>query len=486
MPVIASLLGGSKPADTAPVVKKGPDGNTYRFPAGTNDAQIERYYRKHGILPAAEVSAAPPVGSWPWFKSEAMTLRDKAINQLPTVGGILGGIAGGGSGAATGPGAVGTAALGAGAGGMLGEDIRQSTMEKLHPEEKMTTGQALKGLAEQGLVQGASEATGQALGRWFRPTLESTVNKLWFAADLGPKTDLDAVMPEILAEEKGAPAKTVGDFVKVVSGAKQKIAAEVDTALMNKVQVPGVKAPVALGSVSADVTPIATEIQNVALAHPSEALANPMKIQAVKNRIARLYSTPKTYAWLTDRRTVLNRELDKFYAMKTPEAQAQYLFQHPEFEIDKAEVDAIRDVTYPQMDKAAGKPTGYFENLQRKRGALISIEDQTREHVDALAAKARKAKVAPMTDPIRAYGSSSGHGGFTTRLGALLGPANPEKAANTQVARAFVHTPPGVRPDLLGKAKIGQILGTRPGMEIMSLPLRELFEPTEPQPPTAP
>jgi hypothetical protein len=34
-----------------PVVRQGPDGKTYNFPPGTNDAQIERYYRRHGIGP---------------------------------------------------------------------------------------------------------------------------------------------------------------------------------------------------------------------------------------------------------------------------------------------------------------------------------------------------------------------------------------------------------------------------------------------------
>ncbi|HWF62949.1 MAG TPA: hypothetical protein VN666_21935 [Nitrospira sp.] len=422
------------------------------------------------IGPEASVSASPAPFSPAGIKSSLMTLRDKAINQLPTIGGIAGGIVGGGAGLETGPGAVATAAAGAGAGGGLGETLRQSLTEHFHPEDKkMTPKEALTGIATQTVGQGASEATGQMLGRAFRPTLESAINKLWFAGDLGPKTDLAAVMPEISAIEKTQPAKTVGDFVNVVTEAKKKIAAEVDTALMNKVDVGGKMVP--LSGVKTDVTPIADSIQKVAAAHPSDALANPAKIGAVKNRIAKLYATPKTYAWLNDRRTVLNRELNRFYSMKTPADQAQYLFQHPEFEIDKAEADAIRDVVYPQMDKAAGKPSGYFEQLQRKRGALMSIEDQTQEHVENLAAKSRKAKGAPMTDPVRGYMSSSGHAGFTTRLAGILRPADVAAKADKQVAKAFEHTP---------RSKVGKILGTRPGMEIMSLPLRELFNPDEP------
>ena len=470
MPVIGQLI-APKPTDTTPVVKKGPDGNTYNFPPGTNDAQIERYYRKKGLLPAASVEAQPAPFSIAGLKSKAMTLRDKAVNQLPTVGGILGGLAGGSAGLETGPGAVAAASAGAAAGGGLGEDLRQSLTEKLHPEDTPATAkEAIGGMAKEAFGQGLGEATGQALGRWFRPTLESTMSKIFYSADLAPRTELDFVMPEIQAAERSQPVKTVGDFVKVVGEAKTKIGNEVDTALRNEVNVGSNMVP--LSSVQTDVTPIADEIQKVAVAHPSDALANPGKIKAVKDRIKTLYSTPKTYHWLNDRRIVLNDELNRFYSLKTPADKSLYLSQHPHFEIDKAEADAIRDVVYPQMDKAAGKPPGYFASLQRKRGTLKSIESQAQEQVDDLAARSRKARGAPMTDPIRAYGSSSGHGGFTTRLGALLGPTNPAKPANRQMARAFVHTP---------KSKVGEILGTRPGMEVMSLPVRELFAPAHPE-----
>ena len=60
--------------------------------------------------PVATVSAAPPKWSIPWLEGRAMTLRDQIVNQLPTVGGILGGIIGGGAGAETGPGAIATGA----------------------------------------------------------------------------------------------------------------------------------------------------------------------------------------------------------------------------------------------------------------------------------------------------------------------------------------------------------------------------------------
>ena len=45
--------------------------------------------------PRETVSAAPKKYSLPWLKSEAMTLRDKAVNVLPAVGGVVGGLVGG-------------------------------------------------------------------------------------------------------------------------------------------------------------------------------------------------------------------------------------------------------------------------------------------------------------------------------------------------------------------------------------------------------
>jgi hypothetical protein len=127
--------------------------------------------------------------------------------------------------------------------------------------------------------------------------------------------------------------------------------------------------------------------------------------------------------------------------LKTPADKARFLSQHPDFEIDKAEADALRDLIYPQMDRAAGKPPGYFENLQRKRGALMSIEDQAQEHVQNLRMRSKQARGAPISDPLHAYASGAGRGhvGLYTRLTHLRAP-DVAKRADKQVARAFQHT----------------------------------------------
>lgn len=433
---------------------------------------LDQIKQRHG-RPAATVSAAPSPYSWQGIKDKAVTLRDQGIRQLPTIGGIIGGFAGGASGAETGPGIIATSAAGSAMGGGFGEMLRQRATEHFHPEDKkLKTLEGLKKAGVAGLEQGGSELVAGSLGRWFAPSLGSTINKLFYSADLGPKTALEEVMPEIFSQERLTPATTVQEFMDTVKTAKQKIGTEVDTALRTPVLAAGVKGRTApLASTPADVTPVADQIKNLINAHPSELQMNPARTKAIQQRVSE-YATPKTYGWLNDRRIVLNDELNKFYALKTPSDQALYLSQHPYFEIDKAEADAIRDVVYPQMDRAAGKPAGYFEKLQQKRGILKSVENQTREQIDTLKNKSMKSKGAPLLDPSHGYLSTHGNVGMSLHPAKLL-KKDPLKAADKQVARAFVHTP---------RSKVGKILGTKPGQELMSLPLRELFTPDSDQP----
>src|SRR6516225_6138019 len=159
-----------------------PDGNMGEFPDSMSDADIESVLQKQfpsnaAPAPRVSVGAAPDPWSWAGIKSRAMTLRDQTINQLPTVGGIVGGLVGAGGGIETGPGAVLTGTAGAAAGGGLGEDLRQSLNEYFHPEDrKMTPGEAASNIAGQTAAQGASEFVGRGVGNIFRPA--TAVDKL--------------------------------------------------------------------------------------------------------------------------------------------------------------------------------------------------------------------------------------------------------------------------------------------------------------------
>lgn len=408
--------------------------------------------------PTATISASPPLMSIQGMKNAAVTARDKIINQLPTIGGTVGGIIGAGAGAESGPGAVLTGSAGAAAGGGLGETLRQGLTEHFHPEDKkMNPAEALTGIGKQAAGQGAAELVGGGIGAALKPTLTKTIQRLYFAGNLGPKEELEAVMPEIMAAEKAKPVTTIGDFKTTVGEIKNRIGTEVDTAIQ----------PIAGTQTSGQ--PVSNQILNLIQNHPSNMQMNPKRIAAIRGR-ATQYASPKTFKWLNDRRIVLNDELNHFYALKTPAEKAQYLSTHPNFEIDKAEADAIRDVVYPEMDRAAGKPKGYFEGLQKKRGALKSIESQVDEHIQDLRTKTKRTKGAPLSSRPRLRVGETGKPGITTYLTSLLPAPDLEKRASKQTARAFGHTVP---------TRVGKALSSQTGKEVLALPLRELFNPSD-------
>lgn len=438
------------------------------------------------VGPEATVGATPSPWSAPGMKSAALTARDKLIQYLPTIGGTVGGLLGASAGG--GVASAGTAALGAAAGGAGGEDLRQSLTEYFHPEDRrMTAGESARGIGGQAVEQGVSELGGRGLGKVFAPSAEKTAAHLYYAGQLGPREDLEAVLPEIRATEKGAPAKTVDDFIQVVGQAKKKIGDEVDAAMKAPVVAGGKSVP--LGDMEGDSVPIANRIETLIAQHPSDVEMSPVRIRAIQERANKYVMKnpngrvteirPHTYAWLTDRREVLNKELNSFYALITPADKAQYLAAHPNFEIDKAEADAIRDVIYPKMDRAAGKPAGYFETLQKKRGALIGIENQTKRNLATLRTKTKIARGGPPMERAHAYATSGGKIGMTTRMASLLKSPNVEKPANKAVAQAFGHTPTANVARALG-------LGTPAGAEVMAFPLRMLFNPDQPEPEEVP
>jgi hypothetical protein len=167
---------------------------------------------------------------------------------------------------------------------------------------------------------------------------------------------------------------------------------------------------------------------------------------------------------LDDRRQAINDELKRFYAITDPGQKSIYLSSHPDFAIDKAEADAIRDVIYPRMDKFAGKPAGYFESLQRKRGAFGSVSKQASGRKEKLELAMKKIKGGSKDESVQTYGTSGGNIKFATNIGRMIKKPNPLGKANKQVSQAFHHAP---------GTKIRAALSSIPGVEGMALPLRE-------------
>jgi hypothetical protein len=127
--------------------------------------------------------------------------------------------------------------------------------------------------------------------------------------------------------------------------------------------------------------------------------------------------------------------------------------------IDNAINEGIKDIVYPAMDKAAGKPQGYFGNLKERQSTLIQMESQLDKHARALATRTAKIQGGPRfgNENVSAYAHPTSMPGLSLHgLGQALHRPNPLAKANAAVARSF-----GGRPV--------------PTAAIMSYPVRQLL-----------
>lgn len=464
------------------------------------------------------VSAPLPIGSIPWMKEKAYQTVTGVANAFPTIGGVVGGLVGGGVGEGINPvgGGVPGAIIGAGVGGSAGDAVRQGILhaegyDKYDDPKTKTAGHRLLSAVEEGAGQAAGEASGHLLGKWMRPTLDRSLAKLYYAGGikygnpLGPG-DLETVMDDLIKTEKSTgKATTVGDFLGVINQAKKDIGNEVDLKMALPVKENGKL--VMLGKAHADSTPIVNAINSLLTADPSivkEAAMNKagkeaQYLETVKKEALKFQKQPWTYEELTSKRIRLNNELAPLYTLP-PGEQRVYLLDHPDLAIKKAQADAIRDIIYPKMDVLSGQPMGTTAELQGKRGALMSLENQVNDHLGGLKTKARQARGAPPMEKVNisSYGTTGGKPGLAVhRLTGLVHTPNPERAADTQVKKAFGHglgptsrkvlTSPYISDKILSKlpnkaasALTNTFGGARAGDEILSVPLRLLVNPAPP------
>jgi hypothetical protein len=114
--------------------------------------------------------------------------------------------------------------------------------------------------------------------------------------------------------------------------------------------------------------------------------------------------------------------------------------------IDKAIADGVRETVYPQMDKLAGKPPGYFAGLKQRIGNLMQLESKVDKQVKTLRDKTSRSKGAPMLNKgqVAEGGGSAAVGykhGVIRTLARAVSPENPEADANKRVKQAFKKNP---------------------------------------------
>lgn len=402
----------------------------------------------------ATVSAAPPKGSLKDIEGRLMTARDWLIDQLPGAGGFVGGLIGLGAGAETGPGAVATSAVGAAAGGGLGEDARQMLDEHFHPEDAMTPKTAALKLLRQTALQGGNEVAGQVAGRVVGSGIHAAADKAGLINDALEKypflKDLFSVgegrspraVPHLVAATADRPARdqagqalgyisnTIGDieqeltklpekertvngFLKAVNARKDAMNAEKAGAMMAPVDVPGVAKKIPLAAVETVPTGIADRIK--ALITPSMEQTPEGRYEAkIILNTAKDYEKPWTFRQLDDMRMRVRARLDAFHRL---EPVPQYTAKKGSITkaIDDAIERGIKETVYPAMDRAAGKPEGYFANLQARQANLIGLQNLLDKRVKHLAGAQAIGEVTPALSKENI--SLSAHPGSMPRAG---------------------------------------------------------------------
>lgn len=411
--------------------------------------------------PMAEVRAIPRWSDPGGVAYHLRDIRNRLINQLPAAGGFAGGLIGAGAGAESGPGAVATAALGAGAGGVLGEDARQVIMEKLYPNApKMGALEAGARLAGQGALQAGNEVAGQVggrlAGRVVRPVADRfpilqryPILRQLFA--VGDKTSPNAAQHLTAAaankqrsgEALEAIGNTLGDieqemqklptnernvdgFLKAVNSRKDTMNAEAGAAMLpiaGKKTVP---------------TGIANNIQNLIRSHMDNTAVGRSQRAYLMKRAAE-FNKPWSYRALDELRTDLASQLDKH---NSREAVSKYTAEKGDLDlaIDNAILDGLRDTVYPEMDRAAGKPVGYFADLKKRQSSLIRLQKILNQRVKDLKGAQAVSEVTPRLSSENI--SLSAHAGSLPRAGVygikqMLAPKRELKEASKHVAKAF-------------------------------------------------
>lgn len=443
--------------------------------------------------PSPQTLGTSVAKSIPWMKQKALATVNAGANWLPTAGGVVGGGVGGAVGTAgiPGVGTTGGAVIGAGIGGGTGEAARQYIQHKtgydqFEDSKDKTLGTRAKGVVKEGMFQATGEASGQLAGKWLRPTLERSLSKLYYAGGLSHGDplgggDLESVMDDILATEKQTgKAVTVRDFYDTVNQAKKDVGQEVDMKMSAPIKLKSGQV-VPLGKAEAPPTEIVNAINSLLTADPSivkraalnKAGKEAAYLQNIKKEALAFSQKPWTYEELASERIRLNNELSPIYTLPPGEKRV-YMLDHPNLAVAKAEADAIRDTTYPMMDRLSGEPPGTTAALQNKRGALMRLETQINEHLGDIKTKARKAQGAPPLEKVNisSYGTTGGKPGLAVhRLSGLVHTPNPEATADRQVKKAFGHG---------AGTNIRRVITTpggskKAGDELLSMPLRMLL-----------
>ena len=182
-------------------------------------------------------------------------------------------------------------------------------------------------------------------------------------------------------------------------------------------------------------------------------------------RAASEYTSPWTMDELNQERMDAYQRLRAYRRAEASGQRAQYRL-NPDVMVDEAVNEGAKRLIYDPMDRAFGKPSGYFSDLKGRQSALLSVKDDLEENATKVTNKAAKKAGAPFMERsgISTYAHPTGGGGISLhRVTDLF--TDPESQVNKQIGSAFTSTK---------KAKINAGIRRAGQAGVYSYPVRTL------------
>lgn len=258
------------------------------------------------------------------------------------------------------------------------------------------------------------------------PSAYKATNRLTSAAGKEAHLPIERTLPELRQAASGTKPGTMDDFRSVAKSANDTVKKEADAAM----------APIALRQIYP--RSIADAIRNLITDDMKMTPEGRAEVQHISAE-AKNYEKPWSYGSLDSKRMRLNADLNTF-EKKTPIARYAAKKGNLNTAIDKVVANTIRDVIYPQMDQAAGRPSGYFRALKQRQGNLMQLSSQLSERTKDL--KAQTAEIQGSSRFSRENASIHMGGSGVPRasiygLMNVIKKRNPLKAANKRVGMGF-------------------------------------------------
>ena len=440
----------------SPVTITGPDNREYQFPDGTDKTAAIAYFKKKGI--GAAPSATFQAGTNPthgFFERLGQAVgvptsqeELQSATAKPSVGSI-----------ALGPAYDVAKSYATG----LGREAKNVWQESREAGENIGQGQpigpnlgkvgsalieaALRGvLAPVGgnIVQTGGEdvATKNYAGAG-GDILGAVINALLFKGVGGPS---DATRVAKLTYATGADAstieKTLGDVVKTArnSGHPPTVGGLLETTktAKNNMNAESGAAMLPIASAKTVPTAVADRIRSLITPNMKMTAAGRREIAQI-NAAAVEFEKPWSYRELDAERMAARKRL-KTFSDKNPVQQYAAKGANRTTAIDDAINKAVKDTVYPAMDRAAGKPAGYFANMKGRQSALIDLEDTLHDRVEKLKTETAKIKGAPRFSRATVRGNIGETGSPRLWLSNILSAVhtpNPAGTANSAVKSAL-------------------------------------------------